>query len=30
MSNNIQEWDDFEDDFEDDLDEQPTPRRSSG
>lgn len=30
MSNNIQEWDDFEDDFEDDFDEQPTPRRASG
>jgi hypothetical protein len=29
MSNNIQEWDDFDDDFEDDLEEQPK-RRSSG
>lgn len=31
MSNNIQEWEDFEDDFEDDFDEQPAPtRRASG
>lgn len=29
MSNNIQEWDDFEDDFEDDLEEQPKRRSSS-
>lgn len=30
MSNNFQEWDDFEDDFEDDFDEPQQPKRASG
>lgn len=30
MSNNIQEWEDFDDDFEDDFEETQPQRRSSG